>query len=76
MTDVTELYREKRRAYKKMWREQNPDKVKAHAKKYRETHKKEIAEYHRQWQQENPDKVKANTIRYLQRKCKKESNEV
>jgi transketolase len=40
------------------WRKNNPEKVKASHKRYRENHKEYRTEYTRKWQKKNPEKQK------------------
>lgn len=55
---VSEMTKEERKEYIKVWKEKNPDKVKAARKRYYEKHKEQYKEYQKRWNDKNPDKVK------------------
>lgn len=54
---------EKRRESERSWRDRNPNKVKAMAKRSRTIHADSYRDRLRKWKAENPDRVSANTLR-------------
>lgn len=48
----------------RLWQEANREKVRGYQRKYRQTHKAQLAEYAREWRKKNPDKYKAALRRY------------
>ena len=64
------MCKEKIKASKKKWRENNPDKVKIHNETYRQTHKKEINKRNRQWQIDNKEKYNKSQNRRVKKHYK------
>ena len=50
--------------YNKRWREQNPEKVAEHRKRYYKEHKEEIAEYKKRYREEHSEKLRVNNARW------------
>lgn len=46
------------------WRKRNPELRKLYNKKYRDTHKDELAAYNKRWHKQNPDKSRLNKAKY------------
>lgn len=55
--DKDELRKIRRRAQARAWRKNNPDKVRAHSKKYYEAHKEKIMEWQHVYYKKNKTKI-------------------
>lgn len=55
---------EKNRAYQKKYRDKNPERVSAYQKKYREENKEKRNAYDKMWSKENPEKRRASDKKY------------
>ena len=61
--DKDELKKIKRREQAREWRKNNPDKVRAHSKKYYETHKEKILEWQNKYAKKNKTKIFNRSIK-------------
>jgi len=55
---------EKRREYKRLYREKNREKLRAYFREYGKKHKDKLREQYREWVKKNPDKVKTSYDKY------------
>ena len=58
-----------RAAYNREWKKKNPEKVKAYKKKYRRNHPEVVRACLRRWKQKNPDKVALYNVHYWEKKA-------